>query len=148
MKKKQKNQKRNREKGKKKKKRNRSLSFKYSSVNLTFFFFSPGLHTWHMEVPRLGVKLEPRMPAYATATAMQDPSHICSLHHSSWQCWILNPLSEARNQTSTLMETSRVYFCCTTTGTPQSYIFIPYNQPLRKFLILTTCLLNPSVTTL
>ena len=29
-----------------------------------------------MEVPRLGVELELKLPAYATATAMPDPSHI------------------------------------------------------------------------
>ena len=35
----------------------------------------------------------------ATAIAMQDPSHVCILHHSSQQGWILNPLSKARDQT-------------------------------------------------
>ena len=49
-----------------------------------------------MEVPRLGVESELQLPAYATARAMQDPSCICDLHHSSWQCWILNPLSMPR----------------------------------------------------
>ena len=39
---------------------------------------------------------ELQLPAYATATAMRDPSCICNLHHSSGQCQILNPLSEAR----------------------------------------------------
>ena len=34
--------------------------------------------------------------AYTTATAMPDPSRLCDLHHSSWQCWILDPLSKAR----------------------------------------------------
>ena len=57
-----------------------------------------------MKVPRLRVKLELHLPAYATATATQDPSHICDLHHSSWQCWILNSLSEARDQTCILMD--------------------------------------------
>ena len=38
-----------------------------------FFFFFLGLHLQHMEVPRLGVKLELQLPAYTTATAMQDP---------------------------------------------------------------------------
>ena len=46
--------------------------------------------------PRLGVELELQLVAYTTATAMQDPSHICDLLHSARQCWILNPLSEAR----------------------------------------------------
>ena len=49
-----------------------------------------------MEVPRLGVKSELQPLAYATATAMQDLSHICNLHHSSQQCWILNTLCEVR----------------------------------------------------
>ena len=35
--------------------------------------------------------------AYATATATPDPSYICDLHCSLWQCEILNPLSKARN---------------------------------------------------
>ena len=61
-----------------------------------------------MEVPRLGVEWELQMLAYITGTAMQDPSCICDLHHSSWQHWILDPLSEARDWTQILMDTSRV----------------------------------------
>ena len=67
-----------------------------------FFFGLLGLHSWHMEVPRLGVKLELQLPAYTMATAMQDPSRICDLYHSSWQRGILNPLSEARDRTHIL----------------------------------------------
>ena len=52
-----------------------------------------------MEVPRLGVKSELQLPAYTTATATPDPSHICDLHHSSVQRQILNPRSEARDRT-------------------------------------------------
>ena len=33
--------------------------------------------------------------AYAIATATQDLSRIGVLHHSSWQCWVLNPLNKA-----------------------------------------------------
>ena len=51
----------------------------------------------YIVVPRLGVKSELKLPVYTTATATQDPSCIYSLHHSTWQCWILNPLSEARD---------------------------------------------------
>ena len=50
-----------------------------------------------MEVPRLGVEFELHLPAYTSATAMRDLSHICDLHCSSWQCWILDLLSEARD---------------------------------------------------
>ena len=56
-----------------------------------------------MEVPGLGVKLELQLLAYTTATP--DPSHICDLHYSSQQLQILNPLSEAKDQTCILMNT-------------------------------------------
>ena len=52
-----------------------------------------------MEIPRLGIESELQLPAYVTATAMQDLSHVCDLHHGSQQRRILNPLSEARNRT-------------------------------------------------
>ena len=57
---------------------------------LFFCFFFLALHLQHMEVPRLGVK-----PAYTTTTATPDPA--ASASHSSWQCWIFNPLSKARD---------------------------------------------------
>ena len=67
-----------------------SLSLFLSSIFL-------GLYPWHMEIPRLGVELELQLLAYTTATVMQDLSQVCDLHHSSWQCRILNLLSEARD---------------------------------------------------
>ena len=64
-----------------------------------FFFFSfLGLHLWHMEVPRKEVKLELHLLAYTTATATQNRSCVCKLHHSLWQRQILNPQSKARDQ--------------------------------------------------
>ena len=39
---------------------------------------------WHMEVPRLGVESELELPAYATAIAVWNPSHVCDLLHRSW----------------------------------------------------------------
>jgi len=71
-----------------------------------FVFLEP--HPWHMKVPSLGVELEIQLPAYTTATAMRDPSYVCDLHHSSWQCWILNPLSKAKDRTRILMDASRI----------------------------------------
>ena len=61
-----------------------------------------------MKVPRLGVKLELELPAYTTAAAMQDLSHICDLHLCWWQHWILDLMSEVRDQTHVLLDTSQV----------------------------------------
>ena len=80
-----------------------------------FCFLGP--HPQHMEVPGLGVESELQLLAYNTAIATPDPSHICDLHHSSWQRWIINPLSEA----SILMDTSRIHFRWATRGTPKSF---------------------------
>ena len=63
-----------------------------------------GLQIQHMEVPRLGVELELQLPAYTMATATPDLSRICNLHLSSQQCRVLDPLSEARDQTCILIE--------------------------------------------
>ena len=81
-------------------------------------------HLQHMEVPRLGAELELQLPAYATATATQDPSHVCKLHHSSQQHQIPKPLKTTRNQTSNLMDTSQIHFWCATMGTPHTNVFL------------------------
>ena len=60
---------------------------------------------WHMEIPRLGVKSELQLQAYATATATWDLRCICNLYHSLQQHQILSPLSKARDQTHILMDT-------------------------------------------
>ena len=65
----------------------------------------------HMDIPRLGVELELQLPAYATATETQDLNHICDLPHSSQQHQIFNPLSETRDGTHILMDTSCVCYC-------------------------------------
>ena len=71
-----------------------------------FFFCLLGPHPWHMEVPRSGVESELQLPAYTTATVTWDPSHTYDLYHSSWQHQILSPMSEARDWTWNLMDTS------------------------------------------
>ena len=76
------------------------------------------------EIPRLGVQSESELPAYPTATAMQDPSRVCDPHNSSRQCQILNPLSEARDQTHIFMDP--IGF-----ATPELW------QELQKVFILT-----------
>ena len=95
-------------------------------VKPTFSFFSLFLlfreHLWHLEVPRLGTELELQLPAYSIAIATPDSSHICDLHCSSRQCQILNPLSEARDGTRILTDTSQVLNALSHNG--NSHIFL------------------------
>ena len=83
-----------------------------------------------MEVLRLGVELEQEVLAYTTA--IRDPNRVCNPYHSSRQCQILNPLSEARDRTPILMDTSQICFCCATKGTPQKNIFQSLYSDTKK----------------
>ena len=65
-----------------------------------FFVLFLGPQLQHMEVPRLGLKSELQLLTYTTATAMPDPNHFCDLSLSSKQRCILNPLSKARDQST------------------------------------------------
>ena len=49
---------------------------------------------------------------------MSDLSHLCKLHQSSRQGWILNPLSEARDWICILTDASQICFCGAMMGTP------------------------------
>ena len=54
--------------------------------------------------------------AYGNSQARSQIGTVATgLHHSSQQCQILNPLSEARDRTHVLMDPSQVPFHCTTT---------------------------------
>ena len=82
-----------------------------------------------MDVPRLGVKSELQLPAYIIATAVQDPSCVCNLHHRSQQLWILNPLSKARDGTHILMDTSHVLKPLSQNGNSlESVLLTPVSQ--------------------
>ena len=95
-----------------------SYFFLLCFVSLSLFF-SPSVclsvflvpYPTHMEVLRLGVESKLQLPACTTATAMWDPSCVCNLHHSSQQRWIFNPLSQARDPTFLLMDTSQACYC-------------------------------------
>ena len=97
--------------------KNHNTLFFFSFFFLIFFLFL-GPYLWHMEVPRIGVQLELQLPAYATATAASDPSHVCDPHHSSQQRPILNTLSPAKDQTQNLMIPSQIRFCYAMMGIP------------------------------
>ena len=70
--------------------------FIYSFIDSFIHSFAfLGLKSWHVEVPRPGVELDLQLLTYSAATAIWDLSCVCDLPHSSWQCQILNLLSEA-----------------------------------------------------
>ena len=52
-------------------------------------------------------------------------SNARSKPHSSGQQRILNPLSEARDQTHNIMVPSWIRFCCAMPGTPESLFYTP-----------------------
>ena len=75
-----------------------------------------------MEVLSLGVELELLLPAYTIATAMPDPG--CD--HSLWQCQILNPLSEARDWTHILKDTSQILNTLSHNGNSENILYLDW----------------------
>ena len=110
-----------------------SRDFNFHMFVFFLFFFFLGPLPQHMEVPSLGVQSELQLPVYTTATATWDPSHVCDPHHSSRPCWILNPLSEARDQTWSLMDTSQVCYPRAATGAPGRVFLLPSHE--RCFVV-------------
>ena len=74
-----------------------------------------------MEIPSLGVKL-------GAAAA--------GLYHSSQQCQIANPVSEARDRTLILMDTSQICFHCATMGTTRQSVLIHLGPVIYSFMSL------------
>ena len=75
-----------------------------------------------MEVPRLGIELELQLLAYTAAIAVRGQRYKCDLHCSLQQCWILNPLGEARDQTCILIDTSWVLNSLSYSGNSEIYL--------------------------
>ena len=117
--------------------------FLFFNFNYYYYYFCfLGLYPRHMEVPSLGGRSELQLLAYTTATATQDPSLVCDLHHSSWQHQILKPLSEARDWTRNLMAISWICFCCTTLRTPRFQFLLPNTFGDQKWLVMTVSILR------
>ena len=95
----------------------------------------------HRDLPRPGVESELKLPATATATT--DPSHICKLNYSSWQCRIINPLCEAGDQTRILMDTSLVLNPLSHSRNSLSLLslFLPF-LPILVFALYSLCSLS------
>ena len=83
--------------------------FLFNSLSFFFLFF-----LLFRAIPvayggsQAGGRIRAIAPATAAATATQDPSHVCDLHHSSGPRQILNPLNEVRDGTQSLMVPSQI----------------------------------------
>ena len=64
--------------------------------HMVFLIVFIGPRPQHMEVPRLAGESELQLPAYTTATAMQDPSH-ATYTAAQGNAGSFDPLSKARN---------------------------------------------------
>ena len=76
----------------------------YELTQIFFSFYGCTCGIW--KFPGLEVKSELQLQAYTAATATPAPSHIFDLCHHLWQCRILNSLSEAKDQTCNLTNTT------------------------------------------
>ena len=67
------------------------------------------------------------------------------LHQNSWQCWILNTLSKARDRTCILMDTSRAHYCWATMETSRQQLLNYANiySPVGPFGTLWDCKHKP-----
>ena len=83
--------------------------------------------------PGSGVELELQLPAYTTATAMWELSHICDLRHSLWQHQILNPRSEARDRTDILMDPSWILNLLNHNGNSRETFFSLLRKRCQNF---------------
>ena len=92
-----------------------SFFFLFFFVVVVVFLWLP---LWHMEVPRLGIKLELQLPAYTTATATRSEPHLPPIPQLM-AIPILNPLSKNRDGTRILMDTSQVCYQWATMETPE-----------------------------
>ena len=94
-----------------------------------------------------------QLPAYAAATAMLDLSHVCNLHHSSQQHWILNPLNKAGIKPASSWILFRLVNYGAMTRTPsQAFLYVPviaHSPSAREFVfsvlktVFFTCAFPP-----
>ena len=77
--------------------------------------------------------------AYATATAVLNPSRVWDLHHSSWQRQILNLQNEARDGAHILMDSSRVLNLLSHDGNSQAVMNTAGTSSMRTNMNSELC---------
>ena len=101
-------------------------AFFFSFFLFLFFFFFFFLFLLFRPTPMAYGSSQTRGWIGVVATSLHHVHHshinsgsewVCDLHYSSRQCQIPDPLSEARDRTHILMDTSRICFHCATMGT-------------------------------
>ena len=94
---------------------------KWSIVALCFFYFV--LFCCFLGLPPMAYgSFQARGWIGVTATSHSYSNVGSEPHLQLCQCWILTPLSEARDQTCILMDISWIRFHSTTTGTPSLFV--------------------------
>ena len=101
----------------------RSFHIPCGEVSFTIVLFFLFLLFWATPTACGGVQARGQVRATA-ASLRHSYSNTESVTHSSWQCWILNPHIEARDQTCNLMVPSWISFHCATMGTPSFTIVL------------------------
>ena len=100
----------------------------------------------HMEIPRVGVLIRASGAGlhHSHSNARSEP-HL-RLHHSWRSCWILNPLSKARNGTRNLVVPGWIRFRFAMMGTPSLLVlmwvhsFGKIHQPLSYDMCICLCM--------
>ena len=80
------------------------ILFTYSFIHLFIFTATPATYGGSQARGWIGTASADLHHRHSNT----DPSRVCDLHHSSWQHWILNPLSKASGRTHILMDPSQV----------------------------------------
>jgi len=97
--------------------------FFFSVFFLFFFFFffclfGAAAEAYGSSQSSSLIRAESADLCHTHSSTRSEPSHVCNLHHCSWQHWILNPLNEVRDRNCVLMDTSRLHDHWAMTGTP------------------------------
>ena len=96
-------------------------------IHIHFFRATPAAHGSSQARGRMGTTAIGLPHSWSESHLWPTP-HPWPTQHSQ-QCWIPNPLGEARDWTRILVDTCWSCFCCTTVGTPHPYAFFFSHYP-------------------